>query len=166
MRVEVIGGYEERLAEEPDNLALREVLAQTYFWNGWKDRGISEYFNILINQAFEGLLALEKDSEPLLSYLDVSYGYRYYFRRLASMFEEKKRDLQSAVSTYESARTGYEKFQAQTAKAKEEGEEPPKVEGEDPLTLLGKAEESLSAKAEVARRLLDDYSQLSKTYLN
>ena len=38
----VIAQYENKLKEQPDNLALRAMLAQTYFWNGFKEKAIEE----------------------------------------------------------------------------------------------------------------------------
>jgi tetratricopeptide (TPR) repeat protein len=65
--------YQKALATNPDNLELRQVLAQTYYWNGRQREAIDEYLHILMNHAFRSFRDLEGTSSELLRLLDTSY---------------------------------------------------------------------------------------------
>ena len=39
LKEQVLAEYRQKLADNPDNLVLRQTLAQAYFWNGQKDTG-------------------------------------------------------------------------------------------------------------------------------
>ncbi|WP_455383417.1 tetratricopeptide repeat protein [Salinispira pacifica] len=73
LKSEVIAGYEHRLETEPDNLALREVLAETYFWNGMQEKGTNEYLNILVNYSYRALSGLDGEAPDLVKLVDRSH---------------------------------------------------------------------------------------------
>ncbi|HUX12697.1 MAG TPA: tetratricopeptide repeat protein [Spirochaetia bacterium] len=73
LKAEVIAGYERKLAAEPDNLALRQVLAQTYLWNGMQEAGTEEYLDILVNYSYRALSSLDGDAPDLLRVIDESH---------------------------------------------------------------------------------------------
>jgi tetratricopeptide (TPR) repeat protein len=70
LRNDVIQEYLDQLKEEPDNLRIREVLVQTYFWNGLKDQAVREYGSILANNYYRDQIALAGDNQELNSLLD------------------------------------------------------------------------------------------------
>ena len=113
LREEVIAGYEAELERQPDNLELRETLAQTYFWNGKRGKAIEELQNVLANHAFIEINQLDQGSVHLLELLDRSYLYLDFCNRLPELIKERKSEISAARSKYDDAGKAYAKFQQQ-----------------------------------------------------
>ncbi len=155
LKEKVIEEYEEKLKEHPDNLTLRMTLAQTYFWNGLKDKAINEYLNILATHAFIELKKMEKDSFPLLELLDKSYIYKNFFDRIRKLSEDRKTSLNKAYSEYIKALKSYKNFQKKVSAAKEKGKEIPQPKGEDPYDVLNKAQDKLAEQLGKTEEMID-----------
>jgi Flp pilus assembly protein TadD len=126
MKDRVMAEYRRRLAENPDDLALRQILAQTYFWNGKKAEAIEEYRHILANHEHRAFKDLEQRWSDLLLAMDRSYLLSDYLA-LAPEAAAKARaaiDGQAArVKNALSARQADDKaFQAARAEAEKRAE--------------------------------------------
>lgn len=106
MKAQVIAGYEQRLAAEPDNLALRQVLAQTYFWNGMQDKGTEEYLNILVNYSYRALSGLDTDAPELVGLIDKSHLLDAVFSAAPQVAEKLRAGLEQQWSAVQAAKGG------------------------------------------------------------
>ena len=106
LKENIIEEYRNRLAKQPDNLELRETLAQTYFWNGLRKEAIAEYQNILVNHAFISLKNLDQDALNLLEIIDRSYLYSSYFNRIPEEVKKSRESLTKQLTAYRSAEKG------------------------------------------------------------
>ena len=84
MRDRVINEYKEKVAKSPDNIQLRQLLVDTFFWNGKRQEAIREYLHILTNYAYRAVTELERSSSDLLEMLDTASLYHTFFQRLGS----------------------------------------------------------------------------------
>ena len=120
MKEKVIEDYEEQLKNDPDNLNLRRVLAEIYFWNGFKKKAISEYRNILTNYTYLNLLQTELDMTSFLELLDRNYALSYFIKDVPSFVNRNQKELSDLLKTYKKAKADYEtlkkKNEADTAK--------------------------------------------------
>jgi len=64
---------------------LRQVLAQSYFWNGLKDKAVEEYRHIIANHAYLALSDMETRSPQLPLLIDRGYVLSDYFSRIPGM---------------------------------------------------------------------------------
>ena len=160
LREEVIAGYEEELERQPDNLELRETLAQTYFWNGKRKRAIGELQNVLANHAFIEINQLDQSSTRLLELLDRSYLYLEFCNRVPGLIKTRKNEIDAAHSSYQEAEKAYAKFQTQVQAARDKDEAPPMPEGEDPQDVLKAAEQALTLAIDKAESLADKVEEM------
>jgi tetratricopeptide (TPR) repeat protein len=152
----VIENYRRELASQPDNLELREMLAQTYFWNGLRDEAISEYLNILTNHAFKHVKSLDESSFDLLGQIDNFYLLYGYFHSVERRFREKQKEIDTETSAYKKALSELEKYLKAKESAEAKGKEPP-VPAEDPYQAVEEAGQRLGS-------LLADINELIKQY--
>jgi len=161
LREEVIAGYEVELERQPDNLVLRETLAQTYFWNGKRKKAIGELQNVLANHAFIEINQLDQSSISLLELLDRSYLYLEFCNRVPGLIKELKSEINAAGARYGEAEKVYARFQTQVQAARDRDEAPPVPEGEDPQDTLRAAEQSLALALNKAEGLADKIEELA-----
>ncbi len=161
LREEVIAGYEAELERQPDNLELRETLAQTYFWNGKRRKAIGELQNVLANHAFIEINQLDQNSLRLLELLDRSYLYLVFCNRIPGLIKEQRSEIGATRSRYEDAEKTYAKFQQQVQAARDKDEAPPVPEGEDPQDTLKAAEQALALALDKAKRLVDQIDDVA-----
>jgi tetratricopeptide (TPR) repeat protein len=161
LREEVIAGYEAELARQPDNLELRETLAQTYFWNGKRKKAIGELQNVLANHAFIEINQLDQASVALLELLDKSYLYLDFYTRVPGLIRGIRSEIGTARADYDSAAKAYEKFEKQVQEAREKDQAPPVPEGEDPQDVLDMAEQALAQAVAKAKDLADQIDKLA-----
>lgn len=164
LKDELIGKYEARILEEPDNLDLRETLAQTYFWNGDRQKGIEEYLNIIINHAYSSFNKLDQDSVDLLQLIDRGYLYYNYFQETPLLIRNKSKEISSQRAAYSSAQKAYQSFMDRVRAAKEKGAEPPLPAGKDPQDTLKAEEEKLSRLLSEAIYMLNHFSESTNSY--
>lgn len=153
LREEVIAEYEAELERQPDNLELRETLAQTYFWNGKRKKAIGELQNVLANHAFIEINQLDQGSGRLLELFDRSYLYLEFFNRIPALIRERRSEIGATYSNYDDAGKANAKFQKQVQAARDKDEAPPVPEGEDPQNILRAAEQALALALDKAERL-------------
>lgn len=161
LREELIAGYEAELERQPDNLELRETLAQTYFWNGKRRKAIGELQNVLANHAFIEINQLDQGSVRLLELLDRSYLYLDFFNRLPGLIKGRRSEISRARSSYDDAAKANAKFQQQVQAARDKGEAPPVPEEEDPQDTLKAAESALALALDKAKRLAAQIEEVS-----
>jgi len=164
LKDELIGKYEARILEEPDNLDLRETMAQTYFWNGERQKGIEEYLNIIINHAFRSFKKLDQDSVDLLQLINKGYLYYNYFQEMPLLIRNKSKEISAQRGAYSSAQKAYQNFMDKVRAAKEKGAEPPRPAGKDPQDTLKAEEEKLSRLLSEAIYLLNHFSESANSY--
>jgi len=161
LRDKVIAGYEAELERQPDNLELRETLAQTYFWNGKRKRAIGELQNVLANHAFIEINQLDQSSTRLLELLDRSYLYLEFCNRVPGLIKNLKSEIGTARGRYDEAQKAYARFQTHVQAARDRDEAPPVPEGEDPQDALGAAERALALALDKAENLADTIREMA-----
>ncbi len=93
MKNQVMTQYRDSLAKNPDNLVLRQLLAQTYFWNGMKANAVAEYRNIIDNDAYISVRAMEHSTEALLGSIDAGALLRDWLTRAPGLAQKKRAAL-------------------------------------------------------------------------
>jgi tetratricopeptide (TPR) repeat protein len=144
LRREVIEGYEAELERHPDNLQLREVLAQTYFWTGQRAKAITETLYLLANHAFLRLTSLDREAAPLLELADRSHILLGLLDAVPAGLKPLRDELTRRIAEYAAAQKAQADFQARVQAARDKGQPPPAVTGEDPLERLSRAEADLN----------------------
>jgi tetratricopeptide (TPR) repeat protein len=162
LREEVIAGYEAELERQPDNLELRETLAQTYFWNGKRKKAIGELQNVLANHAFIEINQLDQNSTRLLELLDRSCLYLEFCNRIPGLIKDRKSEIDAAISRYDDAEKACKKFQIQVQEARDRDEPPPVPDGEDPQDTLKEAERALAQTLDNAESLADKIEEMAE----
>jgi tetratricopeptide (TPR) repeat protein len=76
LQEEVLSVYEQQLAENPDNIRLRELVVQAYFWNGKRSLAIDQYQDVIINAMYQSFNAFDQEQRPVLELLDRLYLLR------------------------------------------------------------------------------------------
>lgn len=114
--------YQEALAVAPDNLELRQLLAQTFYWNGRQREAIEEYLHILMNHTYRQVRALEKDSVELLRVLDTSYLLARFGAVAPEMSRVARADLDVRSKEYARAAADLAKGEESVRKAAESPE--------------------------------------------
>ncbi len=100
MKEKVITDYEEQLLNDPNNLTLRKILAEIYFWNGYKKKAISEYRNILTNHTYLNLQKTEKDLTGFLELMDRNYGLLHFMKGIPQYISQNQKELSSQLKNY------------------------------------------------------------------
>ncbi len=140
----LIDSYNARLEEQPDNLQLREMLVQTYFWNGMREAAITEYMNILANHAYKHFSNLDDKSVELLKLMDLFHVYKSYFSTFSTLLNEKAAAVKAALTLYNTAVKNNERYNQKVEKAKEKGETAAVPEDGHPADILREAENNLA----------------------
>jgi type IV pilus assembly protein PilF len=136
LRERVIEDYIRQVEEQPDNIELRQMLVQTYFWNGRREEAIQQYLYILANYGFRHFMQLDNDSEQLMQLLDIGHLYYTYFNRFSNSVRDRERELNQLASSYEQALRDYNRYQ----KKQEEDPEAP-----EDTTVVDQYEEARDA---------------------
>ncbi len=144
MKENLIAEYQRRLEREPDNLALRELLVQTYFWNGLRRRAIEENLNILTNYAYRAVIEFDSRNADLLETVDRLHVYGRFLSNVPQRAGDLRRRLAAAAEEYVKAVDAHERYLAKVAAAREKGEAPPSVEGVQPAERRVAAENDLA----------------------
>jgi hypothetical protein len=157
LKEQVLAEDEARLTENPDNLVLRQTLAQSYFWNGLKDKAVNEYRHIIANYAYAAVADMETRSSQLLRLLDEGYAFQDYYTRAPSMIRQaqdamsaQSSRLAQATAARDAAQKAFASAQQAQAKAKEG------KETDAALETVHRAEDGLQAAEETMRKAADD----------
>lgn len=108
MKELVIQEYENELAENPDNLELRSIVALTYIWNGYIDRGIQEYIDTFVNHIYNKLHEMDQNNMPYLEFNDRLLIYQYYYNNYIELMKEQMEVLASAGKEFSQAKKSFE----------------------------------------------------------
>jgi tetratricopeptide (TPR) repeat protein len=168
LKEQVMAEYRQRLAENPDNLVLRQTLAQAYFWNGQKSRAIEEYRHILANHAYIFIRNAEAEAAAVLWPLDRGFLLSDFFARVPFLAQQKRTLVAGEVAKYRQALSSRDAAQKSLAAAKaaqakaKEGQEADRalaaVQAEEDRLLaadgaLGKEADALAALTADTRAL-------------
>jgi tetratricopeptide (TPR) repeat protein len=108
MKEKVIADYEEQLAGDPENLDLRRVLAEIYFWNNYRKKAIAEYRNILTSYTYTNMVETERKLMPFLELLDRSYALSHYMKTVPQEISKNQKNISSLLSSYRKAQADLE----------------------------------------------------------
>jgi tetratricopeptide (TPR) repeat protein len=100
LKDQVIQEYRDQLAANPDDLALRELLVQTLFWNGQRREAVEEYLNIMGNRLLREIRDMEDRSADLLALMDEMYVYRNSLAGGVETVQGLRRGIQEANRGY------------------------------------------------------------------
>ena len=112
LKDQVLAEYEGKLVQNPDNLVLRQVLAQAYFWNGLKGKAIGEYRRILANYAYHALTEAEAKSSPLPLLIDRGNVLSDYFLRFPAIATQARGGLDAEIAKLAQATSNRDNSQA------------------------------------------------------
>jgi len=153
LRDEVIADYERQMRQDPENLPLRELLAQTYFWNGQRRQAIAEYRRLLANHAFQEVTGMDAESLQVLILLDRAALHRRFMDGLPGVLKAVRSRLSARLASFSAADKANQSHLDRVAAAREKGEEPPALKGEDPADRLEKERAMLARVLESAEEL-------------
>ncbi len=95
--------YRQKVAQNPDNLQLRELLIQTYFWNGRKKEAFREFLHMLGAYTYKQFISLDKESADLLALADSVHIYLTHFHNFSSSIKERESRLSALVKEFDTA---------------------------------------------------------------
>lgn len=104
LRDEVIDSYLVRLRNEPDNLELRQELAQTYFWNGMSRQAIEQIKYVITTHSYRAAKTWVERNAALLELLDNTAAAVSFYDSWNSAAAAVKKNVDKAVSGLSSAR--------------------------------------------------------------
>lgn len=169
LREQVIDAYQQQVARSPDNLGLRRMLVQTYFWNGRRAEAIQEYLSILGNYAYRDFVRLDTDNAELLKTLDVGHLYYTFFSRFSASVRDKLRELTALSNQYTRAEREYQRHveRQESGKAAEESSaETQEEESITPEEVLQEAGTALERYISREQLLLDTINSKLAGYDN
>jgi tetratricopeptide (TPR) repeat protein len=147
LKTVIIEGYRKELAKDPDNLALREIIVQTLFWNGLRKDAVTEFFDILANYAFRQIEEYDKENADLLEFIGRLHAYLSYFRGVPASAAALRAETTAALSRYSDAAGEARRFTERLQAALARGETLPVPETGDPREKLIAEEDTLAAAA-------------------
>ncbi len=109
MKQKILDSYRKALAENPDNISLRQELAQTYFWNGLKKEAVDESLRILVNKMFLVFRDFDNKAENLLTFRDSLAYVEKQFLQLRDVYETDAQELKSLYAAYGKAEAAVQK---------------------------------------------------------
>ena len=96
LRDDVIRSYLDRLDEEPGNLALRQELAQTFFWNGMRAEAIEQIKYVITTHSYRTAETFVRRNADLMGVADLASAYSAFFGGFGSASAGLRRRLQAA----------------------------------------------------------------------
>lgn len=109
MKDGILQDYIDALAEQPDNIPLRQLLSQTYFWNGLKEEAVDQSLRILINKLYVSIREFDQKSSEMLSLMDRMSRFREKFKQGSEALSRGVSELSGAQSNYDKALAAQEK---------------------------------------------------------
>ena len=157
LKEQALAEDEAKLTQNPDNLVLRQTLAQSYFWNGLKDKAVNEYRHIIANYAYAATSDMETKSASLLRLLDQGFAIDDYLLRIPALVRQARDAVSSteakvaqAGSARDAARKSLEAAQQAQSRAKEG------KEADAALEAVHAAEDKLQASEDAVRKAAED----------
>jgi Flp pilus assembly protein TadD len=176
LKEQVLAEDEARLAQNPDNLVLRQTLAQSYFWIGLKDKAVNEYRHIVANYEYAAISEMESRSSRLTRLLDRGFLFADWFSRAPALARQSRDALTAdegklarAGAARDAARQALSAAQQAQSRAKEGKEADAALEAvhaaEDKLqsaeAARQKAGDDLADRAQAAAALLGRFEQVT-----
>jgi len=109
MKDGILQDYLDALAKQPDNIPLRQLLSQTYFWNGLKEEAVDQSLKILVNKLYISMREFDDKSVEILSFMDELSLYRQKYQQIEEAYLKGIKDLTSSKSDYEKAKGAADK---------------------------------------------------------
>jgi len=109
MKDGILEDYRTALEEQPDNIPLRQLLAQTYFWNGLQKEAVDESLRILVNKMYIYLKQFDDRALDLLTLMDRTAQLLDQYREVQAAYTAQLKNLTAAKSAYEKALAAAEK---------------------------------------------------------
>lgn len=125
LRGEYIKSFEDQLKEDPQNLFLREMLVQTYFWNGMTMRAVEEYLNILTAKNYTRFIQMEKDNSDIYLLTDSLHLAHASWVKEEKELEEVQKLLRERGKSYFQAMKNHERFLLRVEKARKNNKPDP-----------------------------------------
>ncbi len=100
LKQSILDNYREELETNPDNISLRQELAQTYFWNGLKEEAVDESLRILVNKMFLLFRDFDTQARELLETRDTLAYRSREFAELDETYEKEMDQLESLFDSY------------------------------------------------------------------
>ncbi len=104
LRDEVIDSYIERLKNEPDNLELRQELAQTYFWNGMSGQAIEQIKYVITTHSYRAAKTWFDRNGSLLELMDNTASVAPFYDSWSSAAAAARKAVEKSMSKLASAR--------------------------------------------------------------
>lgn len=164
MKEKVIEDYEEQLQNDPENLNLRRILAEIYFWNGYKNKAISEYRNILTNYTYLNLLKTEQDMTPFLELLDRSYALSHFMKNVPSNVERESKKLSDLLKQYNSAKTSLATLKKKNDGAQAKGKTVDRTDESAIEDQIFQLEEELATAIYLMESFIEKFNSLSTQF--
>ena len=109
LKQKILDDYRQKLEENPDNITLRQELAQTYFWNGLKEEAVDESLHILVNKMYLVFKDFDAKAQALFNLRDTLAYRDKAFARLEKDYEADARALGNAFNSYAKAEAALQK---------------------------------------------------------
>ncbi|MBB6480591.1 tetratricopeptide repeat protein [Spirochaeta isovalerica] len=122
MKEKVISDYEEQLKGDPENLNLRRMLAEIYFWNGYRKKAIDEFRNILTSYTYDNVLETEKKMTSFLEILDRSYALTHFLETVPASVSESRKNMTELLKQYDKNISDLEALKKKNDAAEAKGE--------------------------------------------
>jgi hypothetical protein len=164
LKEQVLAEDEAKLTQNPDNLVLRQTLAQSYFWNGLKSKAVNEYRHIIANYAYAATSEMETGSSNLLRLLDQGFAIDDFLSRIPALVRQardavssQQAKLAQAGSARDAARKSLESAQQAQTRAKEG------KEADAALESVHGAEDKLQAAEDAVQKAADELASRSQS---
>jgi tetratricopeptide (TPR) repeat protein len=156
LRDQAIANYEATLKTHQDDLALREMLSQAYYWRGRTRDAIFESLNLLAFYLFRDLSNSDKASFGYLEVIDRLEADSAFLESLKKNFEKTQRDLRLKTDEYNKALRTLADYRAKKKAAEDAGKKWSEPEMNPSETLA-------ASEAEL-RRIVGEIDLLAQQY--
>ena len=109
MKNRILEEYELVLDAQPDNISLRQELAQTYFWNGMQKEAVDESLRILVNKMYQVFKDFDNKANDLLVLEDKLAALESRYTLIEETYANAGRELLSVSGSYRKAEAALEK---------------------------------------------------------
>lgn len=164
MKEEVIGDYEEQLLADPENLNLRRVLAEIYFWNGYRKRAIAEYRNILTSYTYTNILQTEQKMMPFLELIDRNYALSHYLDTIPGYITENQKEMAELLKVYQKAKADHQSMKKRNDDTEAKGETPDRTAEQAKQEEIYSLEEELAVLIYLGESFLEKFQSLASQF--
>ena len=156
MRDDVIAAYLQRLREEPDNLELRQELAQTFFWNGMTEEAVNQIKYVITTHSYTAADAFGRRNAELMKLADLTASVLPFFTNFRKTAGELRKEINASAN--ELSRAVKKAESSTTAEAAE------RAAAEAALAEAGQHFADSLASGRRLAELADSYNELVELY--